>query len=184
MPKPDPADSLRRLPRGIRASVAGVFALVGLFVVVAQMGAARAEPKLLPPEQAFRLSARALDTRTLEASFVIASGYYLYRDKLRFALETDGRALANATLPPGKLKDDEFFGRVETYRDRVVVRLPMSEAAAGQAVTLRTESQGCADAGVCYPPTIQRITLAVPAADGRPGPLVEATPAKMPWFKQ
>jgi thiol:disulfide interchange protein DsbD len=169
--------------RRLRAPVAAVFALVGPLLLATYVGAARAELKLLPPEQAFRLSARALDTRTLEANFVIANGYYLYRDKLRFALETDGRQLQATSLPPGKLKDDEFFGRVETYRDRVVVRLPMREPAAGQSVTLRTESQGCADAGVCYPPTVQRLTLAVPAADGRPGPLVEAVPAQKSWFK-
>ena len=58
----------------------------------------------------------------------------------------------------------------------------MNEPAPGQSVTLRTESQGCADAGVCYPPTVHRITLAVPATDGKAGPLVEAVPAKKPWF--
>jgi thiol:disulfide interchange protein DsbD len=183
MPRPLRADSVRRLLRRLRASVAAAVALVGPVLLVTHIGTAGAELKLLPPEQAFRLSARALDTRTLEASFVIANGYYLYRDKLRFALETDGRQLQAASLPPGKLKDDEFFGRVETYRDRIVVRLPMTEPAAGQSVTLRTESQGCADAGVCYPPTVQRLTLAVPASDGRPGPLVDATPAKKSWFK-
>ena len=176
------ADSLRRSSRGLRASVAAASALVGMALLVSHVGAAGADLNLLPPERAFRLSARALDTRTLEASFVIANGYYLYRDKLRFALEPAG-ALADTTLPPGKLKDDEFFGRVETYRDRVVVRLPLAEAAPGRSVTLRTESQGCADAGVCYPPTVQRITLAVPTVDGRPGPLVDAAPAGKSWFK-
>jgi thiol:disulfide interchange protein DsbD len=183
MPKPRHAESLRRLLRGLYASVAVAAALVGPVLLASHVGTAAAQPKLLPPEQAFRLSARALDTRTLEASFVIANGYYLYRDKLRFALETDGQQLEATSLPPGKLKDDEFFGRVETYRDRVVVRLPMSQPAAGRSVTLRTESQGCADAGVCYPPTVQRLTLAVPATDGRPGPLVDAVPAKKAWFK-
>ena len=59
----------------------------------------------------------------------------------------------------------------------------MAKAAPGQAVTLRADSQGCADAGVCYPPHTQRITLAVPATDGKPGPLVEAVPAKKTWFQ-
>lgn len=183
MPRPYPADSVRRPPRGLRASVAGALALVGPALFLIHTGAAQADPKLLPPEQAFRLSARALDTRTLEANFVIASGYYLYRDKIRFALESDGKSLRDTPLPPGKLKDDEFFGRVETYRDRLVVRLPMAEAAPGESVTLRTESQGCADAGVCYPPHVQRITLAVPAVDGKPGALVEAAPAPKSWFR-
>ncbi len=74
------------------------------------------EPKLLPPEQAFRLSARALDPATIEARFDVADGYYLYRDKLRFTIEPVGALPAN--LPPGKRKHDEFFGDVETYRGR------------------------------------------------------------------
>lgn len=146
------------------------------------IGARAAELKLLPPDEAFRFAARALDTRTLEANFTVARGYYLYRDKMSFAVEPSGTVL-EAALPPGKIKDDEFFGRVQTYRDRVVVRLPMSNAAAGQSITLRADSQGCADAGVCYPPHTQRVTLAVPATDGKPGPLVEFLPAKKSWFK-
>jgi thiol:disulfide interchange protein len=183
MPKPGPAESVRRSPRAARASVAALSALVGLTSLVWNIGAIAADLKLLPPDQAFRFAGRALDTRTLEANFTIASGYYLYRDKMSFALEPDGLALGPTVLPPGKLKDDEFFGRVETYRDRVVVRLPMTQAAPGRSITLRADSQGCADAGVCYPPHTQRIALTVPAADGKPGALVEAVPAKKTWFK-
>ena len=182
MPKPRPADRLHHTG-GAGPSSAAAHALVGLVLLLAHIGAASAQPNLLPPDHAFRFAGRALDTRTLEANFTIASGYYLYRDKLRFALEPDLAALDAAVLPRGKMKDDEFFGHVETYRDRVVVRLPMSKAAPGQSVTLRAESQGCADAGVCYPPNTQRITLAMPAADGRPGPLIEAVPAQKRWFQ-
>jgi len=176
-------ESVRRSPLAVRAFVTATSALVGLAILVWNIGALAADIKLLPPDQAFRFAARALDTRTLEANFTIANGYYLYRDKMSFALEADGATLGTTTLPPGKLKDDEFFGRVETYRDRVVVRLPMNQAAPGRSITLRADSQGCADAGVCYPPHTQRITLAVPAADGKPGALVEAVPAKKTWFK-
>lgn len=166
-----------------RRSVAVASALVGLTIVGWHIGTPAAELKLLPPDEAFRFAARALDTRTLEANFTIASGYYLYRDKMSFALEPEENSLGAVTLPPGKLKEDEFFGRVQTYRDRVVVRLPMAQAAPGRSLTLRADSQGCADAGVCYPPHTQRITLAVPAVDGKPGALVEAMPAKKSWFK-
>ena len=176
---PDPSSVRRTRVRRV-ALVAAAAALVGLHPphVVAQVG----DVKLLPPEEAFRLSVRALDTRTLEANFDIAPGYYMYRDKLRFAVEP-GTAAIDAALPAGNVKDDPFFGRVETYRERIVVRLPLAKQAAGQSLTLRTESQGCADAGVCYPPQAQRLTVSVPAADGRPGPLVEASPAKKRWFK-
>ena len=183
MPKPALAESVRRPPLARRAFVVPLSAFVGATILAWNIGASAADLKLLPPDQAFRLAARALDTRTLEVNFTIANGYYLYRDRMSFALESEGLALRATTLPAGKLKDDEFFGRVETYRDRVVVRLPMDKPAPGQSVTLRSDSQGCADVGVCYPPHTQRLTVTVPAVDGKPGALVEAVPAKKSWFK-
>ena len=136
-------------------------------------------PKLLPPEQAFRLSARALDPRTIEARFEVADGYYLYRDKMRFT--TEPIAAGDAVLPPGKAKHDAFFGDVQTYRGEVVVRVPLAHAAAGQVVTLHADSQGCADAGICYPPNPQTLKLTLPSAAGKPGPFVDA--GHKGWFK-
>ena len=147
--------------------------------------AANVEPnvELLPPEQAFRFSARALDDRTLEARFVIADGYYLYRDKFKFAVTPEGAVLGVPDLPAGKIKTDEFFGKVETYRGTLVVKLPLSGATAGQSVVLAADSPGCADAGVCYPPTRQKLTLALPIPGSAPGVLIDATPPKKSWFK-
>jgi thiol:disulfide interchange protein DsbD len=140
------------------------------------------EPKLLPPEQAFRFSARALDARTLEARFDVADGYYLYRDKLAFAVEPADLKGDKPVLPEGKRKHDEFFGDVETYRGHVVVRVPLAQARPGAAITLKADSQGCADAGVCYPPTLQQVKLSVPAEGAGPGPVVEA-PRKKGLFE-
>jgi thiol:disulfide interchange protein DsbD len=142
---------------------------------------AHADPKLLPPEQAFHFSARALDDKTLEARFEVTDGYYLYREKLKFALDP-GMAELAATLPAGKVKEDQFFGKVETYRGDVVVRLPLPAPAAGKSVVLVADSQGCADAGVCYPLTRQKVTVAVPEPGRGPGPVVEAVPRKKYWF--
>jgi thiol:disulfide interchange protein DsbD len=156
---------------------------VAVAVVAAALaaGASAVEPKLLEAERAFAFSARGLDERTVEARFAVADGYYLYREKMKFTVEPE--ALADApVLPPGKPKDDPFFGKVETYRGQVVVRLPLAHPAPGKSVTLVAESQGCADAGVCYPPQRQRITLALPAAGGGPGAVVDAVPAKKRWF--
>ena len=85
-------------------------------------------------------------------------------------------------LPAGKVKEDQFFGKVETYRDRVVVRLPLENAAAGQAVTVRADSQGCADLGVCYPPNTQSVTVTLPQPGAPSGPLIDANPPKKRWF--
>lgn len=145
-------------------------------------GAAAADPKLLPPEQAFRFSARALDDRTLEARFAVADGYYLYRDKLMFSLLPDLPGFSVGTLPPGKIKEDQFFGKVETYRGDVVVKLSLPSPASGQSIVLTADSQGCADLGVCYPVNRQKVTLALPAPGAGPGPAVEAFPRKKNWF--
>ena len=166
----------------MRAPVARACALVGVAILVLEIGAAHAQVKLLPTEEAFRFSARALDARTVEASFAVAEGYYLYRDKLRFSASPATVALGTVALPPGKAKEDPFFGKVDTYRDRVVVRLPLESGAAGQTVTLRAESQGCADAGVCYPVNAQSVTVTLPAPGAPPGPLIDANPPKKRWF--
>jgi thiol:disulfide interchange protein DsbD len=140
---------------------------------------ALAQVNPLPPEKAFRFSARALSPQAVEARFAIADGYYLYRDKIHFAVEPSGIGLPVPALPTGKIKVDEFFGRMETYRGSLVVSLPL-HASPGQRVVIQAESQGCADIGICYPPNIQRVTLALPAAGALPGPAVDATPKS--WF--
>jgi thiol:disulfide interchange protein DsbD len=157
--------------------LAGILALV--VVDACAQGIATLQPKLLPPEQAFHLSARAIDASTIEARFDVADGYYLYRDKMQFT--TQPVAAGPAILPPGTRKHDAFFGDVDTYRGEVVVRVPLAGAAAGQKITLHADSQGCADVGVCYPPNPQQLTLVVPASGGKPGPFVEA--ARKGWFK-
>ena len=79
----------RNAPRADRAaaSACAVLLMAALGTLHAAGLPGGGEPKLLPPEQAFRLSARALDPATIEARFDVADGYYLYRDKLRFTIE-------------------------------------------------------------------------------------------------
>jgi thiol:disulfide interchange protein DsbD len=71
---------------------------------------------------------------------------------------------------------------VETYRGRFALRLPLTGAEPGLKVTVKAESQGCADAGVCYPPQVQSVTVVLPAPGRPPGAPVAATPAKKAWF--
>jgi thioredoxin:protein disulfide reductase len=141
-----------------------------------------AGPKLLPADQAFRLSARALDASSIEVRFNVADGYYLYRDKLKFAVEPASAGVGAPALPQGIPHQDEFFGKVVTYRGLVVIRLPLAAGQPGQSVTLVADSQGCADAGVCYPPQLQRLALMLPAAGAAPGAPVEATLPRKGYF--
>jgi thiol:disulfide interchange protein DsbD len=131
---------------------------------------------LLPPEQAFRPSAIALDGQTVEVRFDIADGYYLYRDKFRFAVEPDTLRLGTPALPPGKEKMDDTFGQVEVYYREVAIRLPVERNSSGNLpLVLHVTSQGCADLGVCYPPLKQ--TLSVELFDSPDPSAVPAAPA-------
>ena len=122
---------------------------------------AKAE-ELLDPEIAFKLEARVLDAQSLEVRYRIAKGYFLYREKFRFALA--GAELGPARFPPGEIKDDEYFGRVETYRGDLRIPMGLVGARPGQKLELTVTSQGCADLGVCFPPQQQKASLVLPAA--------------------
>ena len=111
---------------------------------------------------------------------MIADGYYLYRDKIHFSVEPVAAGLSVPALPEGKIKEDQFFGRMETYRGGVVVNLALKDARPGQQVVIAAESQGCADIGICYPPIVQRVTLAVPAASIAPAAPTER--GSTTWF--
>jgi thiol:disulfide interchange protein DsbD len=131
-----------------------------LWGVLALFPAAHAE-EFLDPEVAFKFSARALDADTLEARWQIADGYYMYRDKFRF--EVAGGTLAAPKFPAGKIKEDEYFGKTEAYVGDVRIVLPFQRAPGTTAVTLKTVSQGCAEAGLCYTPQTVSATIQLPA---------------------
>ena len=124
---------------------------------------------LLPPEVAFKFSARALDAGTLEVRYEIAKGYYMYRDRFKFAAEPDTVKLGTAQFPPGEIHNDEFFGKVETYRKEVRIRLPFTLDSPGETLKLTVTSQGCADVGVCYVPQQQSAQIALPPAGSAAG---------------
>jgi len=120
---------------------------------------------LLEPDKAFRFSARALDARTVEVRYGIADGYYLYRDRFRFAAEPASVALGQPQFPKGQIHEDKFFGKQETYRKEVRIRLPV-EAAGAERLKLQVTSQGCADLGVCYVPQVQSADLRLASLGG------------------
>ena len=130
-----------------RAAVRHLLVLL-LFALLASAGPVRAAD-FLEPERAFQFSARAVDANSVEVSFAIAPGYYMYREALHFA--ASGATLGPAALPQGKVKFDETFQKdVETYRDVLRIRIPVTQAAS--QFRLDVTSQGCADQGLCYPP--------------------------------
>ncbi len=121
--------------------------------------------ELLEPDKAFRFSARALDAATLEVHYAIADGYYLYRERFRFAAEPASVTLGQPRFPNGQIHEDKFFGKQETYRKEVRIRLPV-EAAGAERLKLQVTSQGCADLGVCYVPQVQSADLRLASLGG------------------
>ncbi|MGE5472112.1 MAG: protein-disulfide reductase DsbD [Bacteroidota bacterium] len=124
--------------------------------------------EFLEPAIAFKPAVRALDAQTIEVSYEIAKGYYLYRDKFRFAVEDEAVRLGTPAFPKGKEHNDENFGKVEVYYKTVVIRLPVERTAQEARLSgplplkLKVTAQGCADAGVCYPPQSQTLSLELP----------------------
>ena len=141
-------------------------ALFSILALVACAPQAQVNPdELLDADQAFRLKASAPDRETLRFRWDIAEGYYLYRHRFEFSAETAGADLAEPAIPSGKAYHDEFFGDVETYRNRIAVTVPVADLPAGaDAVDVRVSYQGCADLGVCYPPIRKSVSVSLPGA--------------------
>ena len=128
----------------------------------------------LAPEQAFAFSARMRDAATIEVSFRIADGYYMYRDKI--AVSAEGATLGKVEIPRGTIKFDPNFDKeLETLRQQLTIAIPVQ---ANGSFQLKVTSQGCADKGLCYPPMESVATLSTansgvdvgaPAADGEMG---------------
>ena len=148
-------------PRSVASALLAAAAAIATAAASAQLLPAPAN-ELLDPQKAFRISARALDERSVEVEFKIADGYYMYRDRFSFATES-GKPLAEVEMPRGKLKEDALFGKTETFRNLVRIRVPVSpEDAVSGRVNLKVTSQGCADIGVCYTPLEQLVRVSLP----------------------
>jgi thiol:disulfide interchange protein DsbD len=111
----------------------------------------------LDPEVAFKVSAKMVEPGIAEVSYVIADGYYLYRERLKF--DSADAKLGTPDIPRGKIKFDETFQKeVETYRHGLVVRIPVQAAS---DFTLNVGLQGCADLGLCYPPIVTPVKISI-----------------------
>ncbi|WP_382243629.1 protein-disulfide reductase DsbD N-terminal domain-containing protein [Herbaspirillum sp. GCM10030257] len=122
------------------------------------------EEELLEPDLAFKLKVVASGPTTLVVDLIPANGYYLYRDRIRFALKNSrGVAIKSVKLPPGKVKNDPTFGRMETYEKPVQAEIALERAPNAKSITLAANYQGCNEkTGVCYPPMDKEVNLNLP----------------------
>jgi thiol:disulfide interchange protein DsbD len=153
-------------PRAVRAFFGRCIALLAMtLLLLGWQTAARAEAEFLEPEKAFVFSAEMVAPEMLELRYRVAPGYYMYRERFGIAISPIGAAtLGEAVYPKGEVKYDPTFEKdMEVFHQDVAIRVPV--AAGGQPFTLTLTGQGCADAGLCYPPMDSSVKL-TPVAGG------------------
>lgn len=164
------------------AQAVRILILIALCAMLSLFAASNAfaqftEDDFLDPEKAFVLSV-ATTADGVDVHFRIAPDYYMYRERFEFSVAPQAHAglLGVPVYPNGIVKYDETFAKdLEVYYGQVTVRLPLRPGAA-EPLTLAVTSQGCADAGLCYPPMTKEITL-LPTSTGyaAQGPLAAAS---------
>ena len=140
------------------------FALLISGVAQAGTNPFETKPDFLPVEKAFVFTSERLESGETQLYWQIADGYYLYQKRLKF----DGLpAEQHPALPEGEAHSDEFFGEQQVYRQGLELKI-----AAGATGQIKVGFQGCADAGLCYPPHTQVVDLggtsAIAATDEAP----------------
>ena len=139
------------------------------------VGNAFAAPEFLPPEKAFQAEASwAVNTNDIELEIFPAKGYYIYQESLHFKMgsEPSKLGLVKASLPDGIEKYDETFQKkMQVYKQAFLLTLD-KKAEAGKPLYLELELQGCAEAGICYPPMTLKFLLAGPGVKAGPIPEV------------
>jgi thiol:disulfide interchange protein DsbD len=121
--------------------------------------------EFVPVDEAFKPILIPVDGNTVEVTFRITPGYYLYKDKISVSAVSDNVQLGKLALPKGKLKYDEFFGESEVYFEDVFAPLPLARATPeAMPLELEVNFQGCAEGGLCYPPTTRVVSTSLPAA--------------------
>lgn len=142
---------------------------ISLVLCLITSGSLHAED-FLAPELAFKVKAQMVSANQMAVRFDIADGYYLYRDQFKF--EAKGAEFGAFEIPPGKVKFDETFQKdVESYYRELTILIPVNAKSDFQALI---RLQGCADAGLCYPP--MDLVLPVSLADIAPLPASKVLP--------
>ena len=141
-----------------------LFSLAGVALLGQALSAwAIGEDEFLPPEQAFKYTASA-DESQVTIEWQATKGYYLYKKRMGLSAATPGVTVGESVYPKGEVHKDEYFGEQEVFRGHFKVTAPLSGAKAGDTVALKLKWQGCADAGLCYPPSVWDASVKVAAA--------------------
>jgi len=173
----------------INAWLLSAIAVVASFLL---MLPASAQKAFLHPDKAFPVTVSWLENKTqLQVDFLTAKGYYLYQEAFQFRLiQSDGASQTlTATLPKAEVKFDETFQKnmpIYRYPIDVILTLPGGAALAekGQGIQIEVDLQGCADGGICYPPTTLKFNIAAPGVQVMPMPDETTLSASSPTSNQ
>ncbi|TDY24475.1 thiol:disulfide interchange protein DsbD [Paraburkholderia sp. BL6665CI2N2] len=170
------------LDRRARNALRTAFFLLGC-LIFAQFGTlARAADDFLDPAVAFKFSASE-KAGEVDVTYKIADGYYMYRERFAFATRNGTTTIGEPQLPAGHIKFDQTFNKnVETYRNELTIRIPVKQVAG--PFDLAVTSQGCADAGICYPPMerVYHVTGAALQLAGSAAAPATTVPAGTSWY--
>src|SRR6185295_8872300 len=156
---------LRALTVEVSVRLKSLISLLALSALAAGSSAALAigEDEFLPPEQAFRYTASA-DESQVTIEWQATKGYYLYKKRMGLSAATPGVTLGESVYPKGEVHKDDYFGEQEVFRGTFKVTAPLTGAKPGDTVALKLKWQGCADAGLCYPPSTWDANVKVAAS--------------------
>jgi thiol:disulfide interchange protein DsbD len=153
------------------------FGLALLLLSLLVLSVARTNAQdFLDPEKAFVLQAQMVSSDKISLRFKIAPGYYMYRERFSFALDTTHVKLGDPAMPTGRVKFDQTFNKeMELYFTDAVIELPISawpNNITPESFKLTANGQGCAEAGLCYPP--QDFVLQLTPQSGAAGYVIAA----------
>lgn len=122
------------------------------------------ESDFLPPNVAFRVGS-SIEGTNVRVRWVIADGYYLYKHKIEILAESPDLVVGAADLPAGQMKTDQYLGTQEIYTQQVEATVPYTRSDAGaHPMQIKVTYQGCAEAGLCYPPITRVLFPGIPTA--------------------
>src|SRR6186713_607175 len=170
---------LGSLPLAAQAADAGAIVALG----------SQTEDDFLPVEQAFQVSAQATAPDRVEVNFQVNKCCYLYRERMKFVVDAgQPAALGSPDMPEGEPKVDDQ-GEHHVFHQDVTVRVPVSRGSkAAFTLPIKVSYQGCADAGLCYPPITKTFNVAMPettalsAVAAATNPDAEGYVSKQDWL--
>ena len=134
------------------------------------------QTQFLPVDEAYQLTLVADGDQRLTLQWVIAPEYYLYRHAFKAqASDSEGGIAANLVVPDGLAKTDEFFGDVEVYYDALEAMVALERTT--ELAQIKVTYQGCADAGLCYPPETKSFLWHMASSEIQAGSLAPTSSA-------